>query len=121
MLFGSSGLKMLPLLVLEGSEFLHSRLVYNLRVLLDSQLLLKEQVATMARRAFAHIHLVCLLCPLCLICVLYKIVLVCNVCVDLVFICFYGLFQVLYMHCPEFIGVGCLIHLNKQTNKILDT
>lgn len=79
---------------LKGSEISHSRLVYKLRVLLDSQWLLKEQVATTARKAFAQIHLVCLLCPLCLICVLHKIVLVWNVSVDLMFIYFNGPFQV---------------------------
>lgn len=46
----------LPYLVLEG-------VVHNLGVLPDSQLLLEEQVADVARRAFAQLWVVCQLSP----------------------------------------------------------
>lgn len=37
--------------------------VHNLGVILDLQFLVKEQVAVVAQRAFAQLHIVCQLCP----------------------------------------------------------
>lgn len=48
----------IPSLTLDGIAFPLSRLACNLKVFLDSQLLLEEQVSAMARKTFVQLHLV---------------------------------------------------------------
>ncbi|KAM6466454.1 uncharacterized protein PHA67_012250 [Liasis olivaceus] len=55
---GSSVSRSLPSLVLDGVALPQTDPVHNLGVLLDSRLLLKEQVAVMAKRAFAQLRVV---------------------------------------------------------------
>lgn len=45
-------------LTLDEIALLHTELLYNLEVLLDSQLLLKKQVAAMAQKAFVQVYFV---------------------------------------------------------------
>lgn len=57
-LFEYIGLGLSPSLDFDGAALLQSRLVCNLGTFLDLHLLLKEQLAAVARSVFAKIHLV---------------------------------------------------------------
>lgn len=56
--FGLSRDKALPSLVPDGVILPQREPLYNLELLLDSQLLLKEQMAVMAKTAFAYLQVV---------------------------------------------------------------
>lgn len=56
--YGASGSRHLSFLVLDGMALPQTDLVHNLVFFLDSRLLLKKQVAIVARRCFTQLHVV---------------------------------------------------------------
>lgn len=61
-MFESQRSGQIPSLSLDGIAFSLSRLACNLKVFVDSQLLLEEQVSAVARKTFVQFHLVYQLC-----------------------------------------------------------
>lgn len=62
-IIGSSRSEYIPSLVLDELALPPSRLVHNLKVFLDWQLLLEEQVTAVARKAYVQFHLILQLHP----------------------------------------------------------